>query len=225
MIRNLTTVVALSLALTSCKSTGVDQAEDAAQNMRALKTALEDAPAQIDAVSTTLAALTKGDGDMQKQFATFSTNVDSLIDHRNEIRSLRAEVRASQGTFTKAWEERLQAIQSDDLRKRAEQRRDAVVAKFAEITAIAESGKAEFEPWLQKVLDVRTYLESDLNPSGVASVQDQAEEISSGAAAVNQKITAVVAGLNEMGDAIAAGKPPAESKEGSTDGSKDESKK
>ena len=45
-------------------------------------------------------------------------------------------------------------------------RRAAVVTKFGEVAKVSASGKAEFEPWMQRV-DVRTYLESDLNPSGV----------------------------------------------------------
>ena len=147
MTRNLATVIALTLALVSCKSTGVDRAEDAADNILALKNGLEDAPAKITAVSTSLAELTKGSGDMQAQFASFSTSVDSLIHHRDHLRGLRAEVDESRGAFTKAWEERLKAIKSEDLRSRAEERRNAVLAKFAEVAEIGDAGRAEFEPW------------------------------------------------------------------------------
>jgi hypothetical protein len=58
------------------------------------------------------------------------------------------------------------------------------------------------------VLDVRTYLMSDLNPTGVKAVADQIKKISSGAGSVNKKIETVVAGLDQISSAIAAAKPP-----------------
>ena len=55
-----------------------------------------------------------------------------------------------------------------------------------------------------------TYLESDLNPGGVASVSKEVESISSGAASVNEKITSIVSELERIASQIAATKPPPE---------------
>jgi hypothetical protein len=200
----------LLFAIAACKSpSGVDQAEAAAQSMRDMKKALADAPEKITAVSASLEALAKDGGDMKAKFATFSGQVDALVRHRDNIRSLRKEVDASKALFTSEWEKRMANIKSEDLRKRADERRAGVVTRFAELNKVADSGREEFEPWMQTVLDVRTYLESDLNPAGVASVKDQVRKVRDGAASVNKKINTVVNGLDEMGQAIAAAKPPA----------------
>jgi uncharacterized phage infection (PIP) family protein YhgE len=205
------TLLALSclILLTGCKSTGVDQSEATAQSMRDLKQALADAPAKITAVSASLEDVAKNGADMRAAFATFSKNVDATIAHRDLVRSLRAKVDANRDTFTQAWEQRTAGIQDASLKKRSMERRDAVLTKFDALKQTADAGKAEFEPWMKTVVDVRTYLENDLNPGGVASVADKIKEISNTAASVNQKITTVVSGLDDMAKAIAATRPPA----------------
>jgi ABC-type transporter Mla subunit MlaD len=194
--------------LTGCKSTGVDQSEETAQSMRDLKQALADAPAKITAVSASLEAIAKNGADMKAAFATFSQNVDTLIAHRDRVRSLRAQVDSNRDTFTQAWEKRTAGIEDASLKTRSLERRDAVLTKFDALKQTADAGKAEFEPWMKLVVDVRTYLENDLNPGGVASVDDKIKEISTTAASVNNKITTVVSGLDDMAKAIGAARPP-----------------
>lgn len=207
-MRILVSTIVLSLALAGCKSTGVDVSETAAQSLREMVVGLKHAPTKIDAVAASLRELSTDGGDMKVKFATFSGHVDALIGHREHLRSLKAGVESSRTKFVEGWKERAATIKDEDLRKRAEERRAAVVAEFGKIAAVSDSGKAEFEPWLMKVESVRTYLESDLNPGGVASVKGDVETISKGAASVNEKISTVVSELERVGNAIAATKPP-----------------
>jgi chromosome segregation ATPase len=201
--------VLLLLALVGCKSTsGVDQSEAAAQSMRDLKQGLSDAPDKINAVTTSLDDLVKEGGDMKAKFKTYSDNVDTLVAHREKLRTLRQQVDDSRKVFAEAWEKRLANIKSEDLKKQAEERRNGVVAKFNDLSKVADAGREEFEPWIVTVIDVRTYLESDLNPTGVKSVSDQVSKIKKGAASVNKKISTVVKGLDDMAQTIAAAKPP-----------------
>src|SRR5262245_23544025 len=174
--------VLISVIAAGCAATGVDQAESAAQSMRSLKTALEDAPAKIEAVSTSLQTVAKEGTDMKAAFATFSSDVDALGSHREHVRSLRKDVESNKDTFTNAWQQRLASIKDADLRKRAEERRDAVLAKFGELAKNADSSKAEFDPWFDSVVDLRGYLENDLNQSGVASVKAKIKDVTKHAA-------------------------------------------
>jgi hypothetical protein len=208
MKRLVPATMTILLALPGCQTTGVDQADAAAQSMHNLKQALEDAPAKITAVTASLTELSKEGGDMKAEFRDFSGKVDALVSHREKVRSLRTDVEASKATFTNAWEQRLQSIKDAELRARASKRRDAVMTKFGALGELADASKAEFEPWIQTVVDVRTYLESDLNPSGVASVSDKVKTIDKGAASVNKSLSSIVKELDEMGKAIAAAKPP-----------------
>ena len=206
-MKTLVPAVTLLFVLSGCASTGVDQAEAAATSMRNLKQALSDTPTKITAVTTSLEELSKEGGDMKAKFNTFDMNVDSVLAHREHLRNLRAQVDASKAQFTDAWKERLNKITDPELRKRAEERRDAVVKKLEGLQKTAEDGKAGFENWIKSVTDVRTYLESDLNPAGVKSVSDKVRSISRDAASVNKYITSVVSGLDEVAAMIAATKP------------------
>lgn len=198
----------LFVLLAACASSGVDRAESAVQSMRGLKDALAAAPEKITAVSASLTELSKEGGDMKAEFATFDSKVNSLIEHRDQIRSLRQDVEASRDDFTKAWQEKMATISNEQLRARAEERRTAVVSRFAELGKQADAGREEFEPWMKMVTDVRSYLENDLNPAGVASVRDMVRNIDRGASSVNKKISSLVGELEEMSKAIAATRPP-----------------
>lgn len=210
MHRTLLTAFSLLLIAAACKSTGVDRSEGTAQAMRQMKSALEDAPAKINAVTASLEELSEEGGDMKAEFAAFTRNVDALSSHRERVRSLRADVESNKAVFTSEWEKGIQVIKNEDLRQRAVERREAVVARFAEVAEVADEGKQEFEPWMEKVLDLRSYLENDLNPSGVDSVSDVVREISDGATSVHESITTLLEELDEIAEAIAAAKPPVE---------------
>lgn len=201
-------VLAVTLATAACKSTGADKAEDTSKAMRSLYQSMEAAPAKIDAVTTSLNVLAKGEGDMRKQYDTFVTTVNDVLSHREKIRSLRAQVQANKDEFEKQWQMRLYDIKDAELRERANQRQKEVVAEFSKVSEASEAAKQAFEPWIQNVIDVRTYLENDLNASGVASVKDRVEKISKDAGGVNKSITDTLAKVQELAKKIEANKPP-----------------
>jgi chromosome segregation ATPase len=203
--------ILLSLSLcVACSSSpsGIDRAEGTARSMQSLKQALQDAPPKITNVATSLSEITREGGDMKTEFQTFSSHVDSLLTHRETVRTLRANLQANRDEFTNAWEERLSGIKDADLRERAVERRNAVIHKFEELKSSADETRGEFEPWMQSVLDVRTYLESDLNRAGVASVEDRIRAITKEAPSVNESITDIVEELGKIEQAIVAAKPP-----------------
>lgn len=199
----------LVLALAACATgSGVDSAEEAASLMREANQALKDAPGKITAVTTSLDTLSKEGGDMKAEFKAYGDNIDALVRHRDYLRSLGGKIDQSRTAFTAAWEKRMKEIKNEDMRKRAEERRAALNEQFAAMKKTADAAKVEFDPWLQTVLDVRTYLENDLNPTGVASVKDQVRKIRSDAGSVNKKLNSIVESLAELTERIAATKPP-----------------
>jgi chromosome segregation ATPase len=177
--------------------------------MRELKVALEQAPNKVNAVSASLQGIARDGVDMKAAFAQFSRDVDALSSHREHVRSLGSEVKASKAAFSGAWQARLATIHDADLRQRSAERRDTVLAKFGDLSSSVDTAKASFEPWMQKVVDLRTYLESDLNTSGVDHARDKIDEVSSEAESVNQSLAEVVDRLESMSQEIEAAKPPA----------------
>jgi len=202
------TVVVAALSMMACKSTGVDRAEDTANAMKALYQSLEAAPAKLDAVTASLTELSKGEGDMIKQYETFTGDVDALLKHREAIRSLREKVNTNRDGFKQEWDKRLADIQDEDLRNRAMERQQATIAEFDKLSESADETKQLFEPWITSVTDVRAYLENDLNPGGVASVSDKVKAINKGAGKINDSINDLLKEVDDLAKRIEATKPP-----------------
>jgi hypothetical protein len=145
---------------------------------------------------------------MKTAYGTFGAKVDALSSHRDYITSLRKKIESARITFLNEWDQRMTEIKDEDLRNRAATRKDAVVARFADLSKLADSTRDEFNPWFDKVNNLRSYLANDLNPTGVSSTKDQVDKIKTGATAVNKSIKALVDELQDMSSRIAAAKPP-----------------
>jgi hypothetical protein len=61
---------------------------------------------------------------------------------------------------------------------------------------------------MQQVVDVKKYLENDLNKTGVASVGDQIKQINESASSINKKLQNVVDELDQLAQRLMANKPP-----------------
>src|SRR5689334_5718828 len=164
----------LCLAFTACASpTGPERAEAAAQSMREAKQALVDTPDKVNAVTTSLDDVYKEGTDMKAAYGTFGSKVDALTSHRDYITALRKKIETAKISFLNEWDQRMTEIKDEDLRNRATTRKEAVVARFADLSKLADSARDEFNPWFEKVTNLRAYLANDLNPTGVSSTKDQ----------------------------------------------------
>jgi uncharacterized coiled-coil DUF342 family protein len=165
---------------------------------------LKGAPDEITAVTTSLNALVKEGGDMRAEFKAFDKDVNNLISLQDRFRKLKTNLNSSKSALIGTWAERQFTINNDELRARSRERRSAVIARFNEVNELVNETKAEFDPWLQEVIDIRTYLESDLNPGGVASIADVAPQISKKARPVKSKIANLIAELDKLSNEMTA---------------------
>lgn len=201
-------ILILVLALVGCQTTAVYKADKTVQAMNKQFATLNKAPDQITAVTYSLNELVKEGGDMQTEFKAFNKDVKNLILLRDRFRKLKSKVESSKIAFTNAWAERQLTIEDDDLRNRSIERRSQVIAEFDEVNVLITETSEKFEPWLQKVIDIRTYLESDLNPNGVASIEDVAPRISKDAKPVKSRIDKLIIELDRLSNAMTATKLP-----------------
>ena len=200
--------LALPVVAAACQSTGIEQAENTAQSLHALQLSLAAAPARVDAAADALLAIDRA-GDRKAAFAAFGSALDELVVDRERVQALREAVEADEADYTGAWGERLDAIHDADLRKRAATRRDAVVEQFGDLLADVDRAQQQFGPWLQTALDVRAYLEDELNAGGVASVRDRIQGLDRDSASVRAQLDKVVHQLGEMEQSIVDVQPSA----------------
>ena len=206
MHRIVPAVLTLPVVAAACQSTGIEQAENTAQSLHALQQSLAEAPARVDAVANALLAIDR-EGDRKAAFAAFGSALDELVVDRDRVQALRGQVEADEAAYTSAWGERLEAIHDADLRKRAATQRDAVVERFSGLLADVDRAQQQLRPWLQTALDVRAYLENELNAGGVASVRDRIQGLGRDSASVRAQLDTVVHRLGEMEQSIVDEKP------------------
>lgn len=202
------TVFILILALVGCQTTGVDKADKTVQAMDKQFATIKNASDLITAATNSLNELVEEGGDMKVEFKAFDKDVKNLISLRDRFRKLENNINSSKSAFTDDWAERQLTIENDELRNRSIERRAEVIAEFDEVNNLIAETKEKFEPWLQKVIDVRTYLENDLNPNGVDSIKDVAPRITKDAKPVKSRIDKLIIELDKLSNAMTATKLP-----------------
>lgn len=202
------TALILILTLVGCQTNGVYKADKTVQAMNKKFATIESANDKITAATSSLRELIKEGGDMKTEFKTFDKDVKNLISLQHQFRKLENKLDSSKSAFTDTWAERQLTIKNDELRNRSIKRRSQVTAEFNKVNQSIGKTKAEFDPWLQKVIDIRTYLENDLNPNGVASIKDVAPQVSKDAKPIKSKIDNLIIELKKLSDAMTATKPP-----------------
>ncbi len=200
-------IFVLIFALVGCKTSKSIKADKTLQAMNKKFAALKSAPDRIIATTMTLDELVKQGGDMRAEFRAFDKEVNNLIQQRDRFRKLKANVNKSKSAFAESWVERQMTIHNDELRARARKRHATVTAQFDKVDEFVAKARAEFEPWLQKVIDIRTYLENDLNRSGIDSIVDLVPPVSRDASKVNSKIADLITELDKLSNQMAPSIP------------------
>lgn len=197
-------ILILILALVGCQTTGIHKADRTVRIMNKKFAKLKGAPDEITAVTTSLNALVKEGGDMRAEFKAFDKDVNNLIYLQDRFRKLKTDLNSSKSDLIGTWAESQFTINNDELRARSRERRSEVIARFNEVNELVTETKAVFDPWLQEVIDIRTYLESDLNPDGVASIADMAPKVSKKAKPVRSKIANLITELDKLSNEMTA---------------------
>ena len=196
----------LILALAGCQTTGVDKAQKTVQSMNKQFAMLKSVPDSINVTISSLNDLLKEGGDMRAEFNAFDKNVNNLVKEGEQFSKLKTSIDSSKSAFVEAWIESQQTTKSDDLLNRSKKRRAAVTEQFDEMSELVAEVGAEFNPWLQEVIDVRTYLESDLNANGVASIANVVPKITKESKSVISKIEDLITELEKLSNAMTATK-------------------
>jgi uncharacterized coiled-coil DUF342 family protein len=191
------------LLLGACQTTGVDQTAAATATMKEIRTQLNRAPNTMDTVVYKLEDLGK-DGNMTQQFNAYCKAVDAMDSHAAVVRDLRQDFQKQRDAFTKDWAKRLEKITDAELRKQAADRRDKALAVFTKLGEEADQVKAKFDPWMASIKDLRTYLENDLNASGVKSVESRIQQAKTSATEIKAELATLNKSLGEVIDKMSA---------------------
>ncbi|MAB78291.1 MAG: hypothetical protein CMJ89_02955 [Planctomycetes bacterium] len=200
----------LLIALASCASVGTDQASSTVSDLKKLQKGLAEGRQAITAAVTTLNQLAADDVDMVAEYKAFAQAVDRLKSKSKSVSSTNERLVSRREAFVASWAKGLAGIQNASMKERATKRHNAMVEKFDYLNSISEKSRSDYNQWFNDIVDVRKYLEFDLNPGGIASVKTYIKSVDKGAGKINQDLDEISSELGQLITNLEATKPPAE---------------
>jgi hypothetical protein len=146
--------------------------------------------------------------DPRKAFDQFDKAVSTLESVAAKARKRGAEMQAQGQAYFKQWEEQLTLLQNPEIRKLAETRKAQLQETFSSIRKYSEPLKAQFDPWMSDLKDLRTFLGNDLTIAGVDAAKSLFAKTKSSGAEVQKSMDGLVAELNSIAAALTPAKVP-----------------
>ncbi|MGH7152025.1 MAG: DUF2959 family protein, partial [Planctomycetota bacterium] len=165
----------------------------------------------VDGALTSLDDVSKtASTDPRPAYQAFSRGVEQIESSAETARARSIAIKTRAKEHHDKWLEELAGIQSEDVRKSAEERRQKALASFQALDAQMAEVKTAYEPFIGLLKDIRVYLMNDLSPGGIASIKGQARQASERGREVEGKIDKLVAEIAKVRNEIEITKPTAQ---------------
>lgn len=106
------------------------------------------------------------------------------------------EMNGEANVYFADWGKNVAAIGSDDVRERSQTRLDDSRQRYSEILELGKLAGTEYEGFMSTLRDQVLYLGHDLNPTGVASVSEDAKKLNEDAPTLFAKIDKTTEAFN-----------------------------
>jgi hypothetical protein len=200
-------VVATAL-LNGCGTTsGYQRADKTGQGIAEFRAEVTKGKLAVDQTMTALGQVAlNADTNPRKAFGEFSKSVDNLESVAVSARKRGADMQAQGQAYFAAWEKQMAEVQNPEIKNLAIQQRAKLQATFDNIKKYTEPLKAQFDPWLSDLKDLRTYLSNDLTVAGVDAAKPLFTKTQAEGMEVQKSMDALVNELNTIAAALTPAK-------------------
>jgi hypothetical protein len=154
------------------------------------------------AVNQTVKALDEvaatADTNPRKAFEAYSKSVANLETAAVKARKRAQDMQQQGQAYFKQWEQQMEQVQNPEIRALAAQQKAKLQATFNDIRKYSEPLKAQFDPWMSDLKDLRTFLSNDLSISGVESAKSLFARTQAEGIEVQKSMDGLVAELNTV---------------------------
>jgi hypothetical protein len=199
---------ALVLAVVGCSTPGRSSSTKATGGVDAVQKQLSIGEQQMNATVSSLVDLTNNpQPDVRPQYKKFLDNLAKLEAQIKKGQGERAAMRTQAQAYFAKWEQDIQTLQNEDIKKVAMARRDAMMASFQKITDEFNKAKPTFQLFMNNLREIQKALDFDLTPGGITAIKPVVAKVQDQAADVKKNIVTIHAELARVSSELAATAP------------------
>lgn len=197
-----TAVLAL-IFMVGCAGKAHKEGSQAAASIQNVEREARVAKNNVNATVTSLDALFNNPkGNLKKQFRTYSKSVDDLEKQAKRVKDRNNTMISRKSDYLEEWDNQMAGIESDNIRQTAEQRRQKVEEMFAKVQSELKKAGEAYDPFINKLNDIRTAMNMDLNRNGLNAMLPIAQNAKIDAVNINSKLDAAISALREASKAL-----------------------
>lgn len=204
-------VVGLAATVAGCSTPGRSSATKAINSIAVVQQRLDTGEQQMQVTWQALVDLINNpEADVKAQYGKYLDGLGKLEAQIKNGQSERAAMRSQAEAYFAKWQQEIQSLQNEDIKKVASSRRDAVKASFQKIDDEFNQAKPDFESFISDLKDIQKALDFDLTPGGIAAIKPVVTKVQQEAATVKTHLTAIRAELASVSSELAATAPSAQ---------------
>ncbi len=206
-------IICLSAGLTGlvsgCKTSGYQQADKTGESIAAFRQEVLNGKKAIDATMASLDQIAAtATTNPRKAFENYSKDVSNLESTAEKVRKRAQEMREKGKAYFAQWEQELAQVKNPEIQQLAAQRKAKLNETFDSIRSVSEPLRAQFDPWMSDLKDLRTYLANDLTISGIDAAKSLFHKTHTEGLEVQKSMDALIAELNTVAATITPANVP-----------------
>lgn len=161
--------------------------------------------AQLKATLAAINALTaQKEGDLRPVYATYCSEVTKTGEAARWT-ATRAQWMAGDGKkYFQDWQNTVNGIANESLRKKAQKRLDAVKENYAKVETSLWQASEKFKPFLSDLSDIQKALETDITAGGVKAVKSTVRSANWNHQYVDKSIKSALKEMDKMNKALSS---------------------
>ena len=207
IITNLLSLASVVVFAGCGTTSGYKQADKTGEGIAEFREAILNGKKAIDDTMNSLSQVAaSATTNPRKAFERYSKDVANLESAANDARKCSQEVKDKGKAYFAQWEKQLAEVKNPDIRALAVERKAKLQQAFDTIRQYAEPLKAQFNPWLSDLKDLRQYLANDLTIAGVDAAKPLFAKTQNEGFEVQKSMDALVSELNTVAASITPAK-------------------
>jgi chromosome segregation ATPase len=192
-----------------CANTERQPARRAVASIADTRAELVEGRQEIDDVVQTLNELEARPGDLRPVYARLRDQIDDIEDRADTVQKRVQDMRLRASEYRTTWQQDISQLNNNDLRTRAEDRRERIAERYADVDRQAQQVRASYSPFITELRDLESYLTNDLTYPGVQAAKPVMEGARISADELKMNIDALITSLDDASSRMSPTTAPA----------------